>query len=114
MQLCFFYKVTFIIQKVAFIYIFIFIIFFIESSITFCSGKKKSFVSGQKKFVCYLRPYLLNLTMVKSNLFKESDRFGKVHVNPLMDLLIFVEYLSGKGQLSLLFFTVYVVLGFGL
>ena len=52
--------------------------------------------------------------MVKSNLFKESDRFGKVHVNPLMDLLIFVEYLSGKGQLSLLFFIAYVVLGFGL
>ena len=45
--------------------------------------------------------------------FKESDRFGKVNVKPLTDIPIFVEYLSGKGQLTSLLFTVYVVLRFG-
>ena len=67
-------------------------------------------ISGQKKFIRYFCPYLLNLVTAQSIFFKESEGFVKVNAT---DIPIFVEYLSRKGQLSSLLFVVYVVLWFG-
>ena len=79
------------------------------SSITFCSGKKEYCVGT----VCSVPISLFIKTGDGCRIFfSEVDKFRKVNVNHLTDIPIFVEYLSGKGHLSMLLFIVYVAVRF--
>ena len=81
------------------------------SSIPFCSGKKEYCVGTE--VVCSVPVSLFIKPGDDCRIFfSEADKFRKVNVNHLTDIPIFVEYLSGKGQLSMLLFIVYVALPF--